>query len=752
MQHTRFRAIVIAGILLLFSFEAKAQSDGYVSPVSVAQGGKIRFYISTGSPTFTLSIFKLGFQKREILALHDVPGGIQTIGDSAFINGCNWKVTKELTIPDVWASGVYEADFPSADTMKKLIFIVREKELGKHSKILVCLTTNTWQAYNNWGGRSLYDFNSYSQTASVKISLNRPLADTSENNYFRWTDKLVRWLDAHNIDAEYCINTDLDRDPNFLSHYKVYVPVGHDEYWSKPERNAVENFVRFGGRMICLSGNTCWWQVRFEDSLQTMVCYRDSAIDPMYPMHDSIVTSNWGRSPVNDPPNSLFGVSFEHGGFINDNGIFPKFFGYGGYTVFNSQHWIYDETGVKDGDVIGAQDAIAGYEADGALFDWLGGLPYPTGEDKTPKNFSILGISPAASAANLAAGHATMGYFTNASGGAVFNGGSTDWVSGLDGDDSVQSQMLLNVFHGFSFFGELPPEITGYSPARMTTDSINHEWVNINHLSMRLESQQIDTFVIHGRCADGKKPLYFWRIDGKTISFDSIFYLTPEIKKKSPSAFILEGCASSGFDKAVVQWAIVDTTMRFVTSAPTVPSKRHSFFSYHAVAASLVDEHPAYVMIYGPSWLHIDRRGVVSGWVADEPGDHTVILRATDSKGNFDMQTFNIHVSDSLEGVEKNSESALTLQCFPNPISEDAHFLYTLGENGYVQLEITDVAGKQIYSSSLPNITPAGPHLLGWNCRSTNGERLHASIYFCRLILRTLSGAKSAVFAKLVVL
>ena len=752
MKHMGFRTIVVVSFLLLFNYQAKAQSDGYLSPLSVAQGEKLRFYISTGDPKFDLTFFKLGLEKKFVLTLHDLPGGIQATSDSAFINGCNWKVTGEMVIPFSWSSGVYEADFPSADTMKKCIFVVREKDPGRHSKTVVCLTANTWQAYNNWGGRSLYDFNSYAQTASVKVSVQRPFSDTSENTYFHWTDKLVKWLDAHHIEAEFCVNTDLDRDPKFLSHYKVYVTAGHDEYWSRPERNDLETFLHFGGRIICLSGNTCWWQVRFEDSLQRMVCYKDSSIDPMYPMRDSIVTTNWGRSPVNDPPNSLLGLSFEHGGFINDKGIFPQILGYGGYTVFNSNHWMYNETGVKDGDVIGLQDAIAGYEADGTLFDWAGGFPLVTGEDKTPKNFSILGISPAASSANLPAGHACMGYYTTSSGGAVFNGGSTDWVNGLDGDDSVQSQMLQNIFWRFSSFFDLPPEITNYSPVRMTRDSINHEWVNVNHLSMPLLVNTIDTFYVHGIGPTGKKPFYFWRIAGKNVGFDSVFILSPEMKKLYPSAFMLEGCANIGYDKAVVDWALLDTTMRFVSSPPASIQKRHSFFIYHAVAASLVDEHPVYKMIYGPSWLQIGANGKLSGWIGDEQGDHTVIIRAADSKGNYDFQTFNIHVSDSVEAVTTLPPIILRMQCFPNPITEEAHFLFTTEESSYAEIEITDMAGIHICSLAGQRKFEIGPHLIVWNRKDDKGRRVSSGIYLCRINIRTASGERATECLKLVVM
>ncbi len=750
MKHKGLQAFFFVCIFLLSNHMIFAQTDGYVSSMSVSQGEKLCFYISTPLTKFDLKIYKLGVFKKEMLTLSGLPGGIQKTDDSAFIKGCNWKVTKEIIIPYTWTSGIYEADIPSGGAIKKLIFIVKEKNLGWHSKTVVCLTANTWQAYNNWGGRSLYDFNSYSETRSLKVSFNRPLSDTAADYYFRWTDVLVKWLEANHFDAEFCTNTDLDADPFFLSHYKTFVTVGHDEYWSRPERSALEIFLKFAGRIICLSGNTCWWQVRFEDSLHTMVCYRDTAIDPMFGQHDSLVTSIWGRSPINEPPNSLLGVSFEHGGFINDDGIFPQYLGYGGYTIFNSNHWIYYGTGLKDGDIIGAENAIAGYESDGALFEWDRGFPTPTGEDKTPKNFSILGISPAASAANLPYGHATMGCFTSVNGGAVFNGGSTDWVRGLDEDDSVLSHILFNIFWRFTSVFDLPPVITSFSPVRVTQDSINHEWVNLNHVSMRASPNSIDTFVIHAVQHKAKKLLYSWRIAGKTYGSDSIFILTPEVKKTLPKAYALEGAAVYGFDKAAVTWSLLDTTIRIVSS-PIVSSKRQANYIYQPFAASLLDEHPTYILIYGPSWLIMDPKGVLRGTTGDKSGTETVIIRASDSKGNYDFQTFNINISDSLEAkVTGNMTAHVQLQTFPNPVNNEAHFLFTLQEASYAEMEISDVMGVHIRSLSGGSELSEGAHLLHWDRTDENGKRVAEGMYFCKLLVTSLSGKKELIVRKIV--
>ena len=99
------RPFCLACFLILLNHSIFAQTDGYLSSMSVSQGEKLLFYISTPLATFDLKIYKLGLIKKEALLLTGLGGGTQQHTDSAFINGCNWKVTKELTIPLTWSSG-----------------------------------------------------------------------------------------------------------------------------------------------------------------------------------------------------------------------------------------------------------------------------------------------------------------------------------------------------------------------------------------------------------------------------------------------------------------------------------------------------------------------------------------------------------------------------------------------------------------------------------------------------------------------
>jgi hypothetical protein len=238
-------------------------------------------------------------------------------------------------------------------------------------------------------------------------------------------------------------------------------------------RDHLDAFVNGGGAAMILSGNTCWWQVRYSTDLRTMICYKAFALkeDPFAtdsnPANDHLITTNWYKSPVNYPENSTTGLGWRHGGYHDYSGNFTYADGFGGYRVFRTNHWIFQGTGLSDGQMLGRDATIVGYEVDGTLLEardaagniaWDANRYYPlpgalphvidTTVTKTPANFVVLGLAPATR------GHAVMGYFEVPGGGRVFNAGTIDWVQGLATDAAV-ARITRNVLD--AFLGSPPP-------------------------------------------------------------------------------------------------------------------------------------------------------------------------------------------------------------------------------------------------------------------------------------------------------
>ena len=127
------------------------------------------------------------------------------------------------------------------------------------------LTTNTYAAYNFWGGRSLYAYHSMERLRASRVSFDRPgLGYYGHSTFERWERQFVQWAEANGIALEYACNYDLEAHREILACYSLVIGVGHDEYWSGPMRTNAEAYVAAGGNFALFSGNSVCWQVRFD--------------------------------------------------------------------------------------------------------------------------------------------------------------------------------------------------------------------------------------------------------------------------------------------------------------------------------------------------------------------------------------------------------------------------------------------------------------------------------------------------------
>ncbi len=747
----KFQPLIIIVFLTIGFSLCHAQEGGYINKLSVTKGETVTFHISTQLPTVDIDIYRRGLYPQKVTTIKSVPGGIQETPVEAYRVGCGWKPSATFIIPKTWHSGVYEATFPSSEGLKKIIFVVKEKELGSYSKTVVCLTVNTWQAYNNWGGKSLYDYNSSESIRETKVSFDRPFSDSTLVLYYRWTEKLMDWLEYVKTPVEFCTNLDLDQDPSFLTHYNIYVTVGHDEYWSRPERNACQGLVDRGGRMIVLSGNTCWWQVRLEDDFHSLVCYRYFSLDPMYNDHrDSLITMNWCKAPLNDPENKLLGTSFVNGGYVNSSdSVFPASEGYGIYTAVHTNNWIFNGTDLREGETIGKKTPIVGYETDGAMLEWnLDGDLFASGIDSSPTNFCALGISPAADKTGAQVGEATMGFYTTPNGGAVFNAAATDWVYGLAAGDPDVLKITYNVFNYFRNNRPLPPTITSFAPYTLTRDSINHQNIYLKHAAIDLKMATRDSFVVHASDPLGKPLFYRWVYGPKVISTDSFAILTPSDKAFLKTVGYLSVWISNGSDSVSMQWRLIDSSIRFSSYPPTFPYKKGYSFYYKPTAISTVDERPVCQMITAPAWLDMNSEGEITGKVDTTSGTFPITILATDNRNNLVEQRFILTVEEK-SGVH-HSEDSISLSTSPNPFHAQTSIALTLDEYSNVTMTITNSTGQPVRQPVLHQWLSFGQHTIAWDGNDNLGTALPAGIYLCTVTVVTASGDQVVRVLKLV--
>jgi hypothetical protein len=193
-----------------------------------------------------------------------------------------------------------------------MVFIVRDDT--STSDLLFQTSDLTWQAYNNYGGFSLYgtSTNEFDQASrAFKVSYNRPFATRGMENGVSWIFNgeypMIRWLEANGYNVSYITGVDTARYGSLLLNHKVFMSVGHDEYWAGVQRANVEAARNDGVNLAFFSGNTMFWKTRWENSVdgsntayRTLVCYKEThanaKIDPSPEW-----TGTW-RDPRLSPP------------------------------------------------------------------------------------------------------------------------------------------------------------------------------------------------------------------------------------------------------------------------------------------------------------------------------------------------------------------------------------------------------------------------------------------------------------------
>ena len=316
--------------------------QGFATNISVTPGQTESFKIDTPSNNYTIDIYRIGdyngMGARKIATINPSAALPQnqpnclTNSATGLIDCGNWAVSASWLVPSDAVSGIYFAKLNRHDTggSSHIVFIVRESDTASHHSDVVFQTSDTtWQAYNQYGGNSLYVGNPAGR--AYKVSYNRPITTrgtSAEDFVFNAEYPMVRWLESNGYDVSYISGVDTDRSgPTILtpSKHKMFMSVGHDEYWSGAQRANVEAARAAGLHLAFFSGNEVFWKTRWEASIdgsntpyRTLVSYKEThanaVIDPADP---PTWTGTW-RDPRFSPPadggrpeNALTGTIFK---------------------------------------------------------------------------------------------------------------------------------------------------------------------------------------------------------------------------------------------------------------------------------------------------------------------------------------------------------------------------------------------------------------------------------------------------------
>ncbi|MEM8923495.1 MAG: N,N-dimethylformamidase beta subunit family domain-containing protein [Actinomycetota bacterium] len=421
--------------------------EGYCGAQSYRPGETATVHVSTRGAAFDVLVERWGASREQVWAATEVPGAYAAPPEGADADGCDWPVSVEIPIGVEWPSGFHLVTLRLTDGAAEgrdtahAFFVVRPR--AQRADLLLVLATNTWNAYNTWGGASLY-------TGGKQVSFQRPMArgmlcrpeterDDRKARPTRWDEapdpngeifqryrhalgypaaigssgwfsyerRFVEWAESHGYTMDYVVQADVDADPEVLDGYALVLGVGHHEYWSGPERDAVERYVGGGGHLATFSGNTMFWQVRLEPGPRgerdTMVCHKYSAheTDPVVAAGSPEQMSGlWCDPLVGRPEWTLLGGASAFGLYYRFGQAVVR--GAGAFTVYRADHWLLEGTGLGYGDLLGARDGVVGYETLGCrlqLDEFQ--LPVAVSLPGMPRRTEVVAYAPSS---NLAMG------------------------------------------------------------------------------------------------------------------------------------------------------------------------------------------------------------------------------------------------------------------------------------------------------------------------------------------------------------
>jgi hypothetical protein len=303
--------------------------QGYATAISANVGETVSFKVNTPASSYHIDILRMGYYQgngarklvsgmRPSAALPQSQPACLTDATTGLIDCGNWGVSASWTVPTTAVSGIYLAHLVRDDTGGSSLvpFVVRDD--ASHSDLLFQTSDSTWQAYNLYGGNSLYQCslcppgNPQGYKGAYKVSYNRPFrtgTDTPSDWLIYAEYPMVRFLEANGYDVSYTSGLDIATRGTLLTNHKAFLSVGHDEYWSGPQRANIEAARDAGVGLAFFSGNEMFWKTRWEPSIdgsqtanRTMVTYKETHFNaPVDPLDPPTWTGTW-RDPRFSPP------------------------------------------------------------------------------------------------------------------------------------------------------------------------------------------------------------------------------------------------------------------------------------------------------------------------------------------------------------------------------------------------------------------------------------------------------------------
>src|SRR5215470_14028913 len=283
--------------------------EGFADPFSVNVGGSVHFKIRTSAATYAIDIYRIGYYggdgARLITSLtpdlsvsqHQPACSTNTV--TGLVDCGNWGVSATWNVPSTAVSGVYFAHIYRTDGTSganQIPFVVTDN--SSHSDIVFMTSDETWQAYNDWGGYSVYTGNatgspwccsSQNPGRAVQVSYNRPFATRADTpngqDYFFYAEfPMIQFLEKNGYNVSYVSQIDVAQSgaASMIEQHKVFTNTGHSEYWDAGDMTNMTTARNAGVNLAFFTGNTAWWKTRWansqfgNESYRTLITYKES--------------------------------------------------------------------------------------------------------------------------------------------------------------------------------------------------------------------------------------------------------------------------------------------------------------------------------------------------------------------------------------------------------------------------------------------------------------------------------------------
>jgi hypothetical protein len=391
--------------------------QGYTDKVSVTAGESFRLYVSTTAPAFTAIAYRFGYYRgtgaRQVWQSRETKGQLQTatsFDKATNMVSCAWSPS--LTIDTKgWPEGDYLIKLVASNGAGERYVPITVRSIDTSGRVILVVGVTTWQAYNGWGGYSLYGGPRGHSERSRAVSFDRPYDDYNAHDgdglFFQFDQGVVTFAEQHDVPVAYETDLELETHPELFKGAAAIVSDGHDEYYSLQMRNTLTAARDTGTNLAFLGANAIFRHVRLAPSDlgedRVVICYKEAPTDPMYATDKSLTTQNWRDAPDPRPENALTG------GFYQCNPVNAP------YVVYDPANWIFAGTGVTQGSS-------------------FPGLVYPEYDRvvdiaTTPHPIEVLSHSPLTCGGHTS--YQESSYYTAPSGAGVFDAGTMQWICAL---------------------------------------------------------------------------------------------------------------------------------------------------------------------------------------------------------------------------------------------------------------------------------------------------------------------------------